>query len=291
MNELILRQMVAFIEQVIGSRIKNIIGVDGCELWSLEKTFGYLDEKVAGFEENNPRKRDEWLEKKAEMINYADYVNSFRDHYQEILEYVSKERNAFLFSPGAAASRHVREHYNLSKPPYCVSKPGYGHAGHVSGPQYLPIENFKAVYVVSHPIDTVLSYYNRKMIIDIETSVINGGNSKEHLKFIHNNRLKQDFENISIDDFFELYTQNNIDFFNLDVHIKNWIHHKDVLAIKYDDLTKKHDEIIDWFGYEKSFPVFPWKERKSTRTMVSKETVTKLEKFYEKAIEEFNEIR
>ena len=232
-----------------------------------------------------------FMQSKREMNMWADAYNASCDIVQSDVE-----KKRYLFSPGGAATEAIKKHYKkyIDDYEFCWTPIGlnYGHGQHVNNPENLINNNFSAVYVASHPIDAILSFYMRNFFRTCEHSINVGGNSAAALDFAikiaNSDNLKSyitDPSKENIEYFFKLYLEYGVDFFNLESHMRNWFYDDRVLVIKYHNFTRDEEKLRDCFCVPSNFPKMLWKNRTDKKQWLSNETLSDLEKMYAGAIE------
>jgi hypothetical protein len=207
--------------------------------------------------------------------------------------------NYFLFSPGGAGTVATKEHYStfLDYHPFHYTGVGnrQGHGTHISKPEHMHVKDFRGVYLVSHPIDTVISFYKRGFFTNIEHVINVGGHVTAALDFALNALEHKDkrystptAENMNV--FLDYYTDYRIDFFDLANHIKNWSEDKRLMVVKYTDIPAKEKDIRNLYQVPSTHPKFPWKKRSDSKKLLSPRVLKKLQSVYQHAIEEYEKL-
>ena len=229
-----------------------------------------------------------------EINSWVDWTVRYRN---ELLEYDTEKyiQDMYLFSPGSAASRSIRDHFGLKNISYGLSSLRQGRMAHILDPKTVfRIEEIKSLYVVSHPIETLISHYLNNIMTQGDGVLNAGGPNYEYFNFIfsfcpHVPGTKE--ENLKrINTFFDRYLEYGIDFFMLKENISNWSNCKNSYAVKYEHFKEQEPEIRQWLKKPSDFPEFEWRQRLSKREYLSESILSRLEKMYAEAIHEYEKV-
>tara|TARA_R110000851_G_scaffold107051_1_gene227025 strand:+ start:17862 stop:18740 length:879 start_codon:yes stop_codon:yes gene_type:complete len=228
------------------------------------------------------------------------WMANFHREKESIVTFEEKDENFYLFSPGSSASRNIAKHYNLNVMQYCTTGLEQGHMAHIRDPSCVWNKNkIKALYIASHPIETIISHYLRNIITQGDGAIMAGGLVDKNLEFIcriggmghpcdEESTFDQNLERINW--FFERYIDFGYDLFRLDEAMSAWNKSLNVYAVKYENFKKEEKKINKWFNKSKDHKELKWIERKSKRKYLSPPVLKKLEKMYEKAIHEYESL-
>lgn len=127
-------------------------------------------------------------------------------------------------------------------------------ASHVHIRNPLAVSDDKVIFVLSNPIDSVISFFNRRFYKSSQHGFnpTNGPGTKDWAQR-HCQNIQGDFIHLSSDWGIAEFVENGYDLFRLESFVENWLQHNldnKVLFVKYDALWDHQKAIFDYLEFD-----------------------------------------